>query len=698
LSLPSTYSSVNIGDLDITGNQLTVECLANRTSFFSNGTFTYSDLVSKHTGPGDVNYTLRPTHALVTTSTGFHVTPDVCTIDLNKTYHYAMTYDGTTLKFYRNGFLMSQVACTGNLVQNNLLTGIGVLSAQTINENFIGYINEVRIWNVARTQAQIRTYMYTPLPNPTTQTGLQAYYTFNSLSNLQGNASWNGVLTGSASLNANNPNCSFVQDSCGVVCSFPVEAGLDTAICSNTPVSVTLHGKPDGAASYSWSPATFLNNPNSQDPIATINNTTKFYLTAGSSFSCSGIDSVTVTINQVPLVKTLGDTAVCRGTNLILTTGPGAITYNWSPGIYVNDSTIASPRYIDNNSQRLYVMGTNSYGCSGKDTIDVTIKSLPVVKTIKDSTICSPQSITLTTTGASNYSWTPAIYLSDPNSPNPVFSGTNSQTYEVTGTASNGCSAKDTVAITVFNKGTFLAPPDKSTCRGTGVVLNGNNGTSVNYLWSPGTNLSNPNIINPVANPGSTMTYQLVVSESQCGYDSTFNVVVTVNLLPVINASRSNDVDCLLKIATLHAEGGIQYLWSPGNSLSDPNSSNPLATPATDQNYVVKVTTDKGCVGYDSVMVLSKSGVNIEDIMPSAFAPAGYNKCYGLPLTGGIREFNFMIYSRWGELMFITSAPTACWDGTFKGKPAQAGTYVYYIKASNYCGKKETTGTFQLLR
>ena len=78
-------------------------------------------------------------------------------------------------------------------------------------------IDEVRIWNVARTQQQIQQYMNDTLSNPTTQIGLQAYYTFSGLKNKQGNTSFDGVLKGTATINETNPNCNFIVDSCGVV-------------------------------------------------------------------------------------------------------------------------------------------------------------------------------------------------------------------------------------------------------------------------------------------------------------------------------------------------------------------------------------------------------------------------------------------------------------------------------------------------
>jgi gliding motility-associated-like protein len=215
LGLSAFPSNVTIGDLDVPGQQLTVEAMFNSTvSTTSQG----RDIVSKHESPADANYLLRPDYASITTSTGFYTTPAICPASANKTYHVAMTYDGTTLKFYRNGFLMSQVPATGDLFQNDWATAIGEYSSGALNEQFIGYIDEVRIWNVVRTQAQIQAYMNTSLPNPATQTGLLAYYTFDDLTNKQGNTAWNGSIGGGTTINQGNPTCAaFVADSCGII-------------------------------------------------------------------------------------------------------------------------------------------------------------------------------------------------------------------------------------------------------------------------------------------------------------------------------------------------------------------------------------------------------------------------------------------------------------------------------------------------
>jgi len=95
---------------------------------------------------------------------------------LNAWHHLAFTYDGAAMKIYIDGVLANSQAQTGTIAFNaNAL----VLGNQTgFSEYFGGYADEVRVWNVARTQAQIQSSKNIEL-NPVTQTGLVSYYTLN---------------------------------------------------------------------------------------------------------------------------------------------------------------------------------------------------------------------------------------------------------------------------------------------------------------------------------------------------------------------------------------------------------------------------------------------------------------------------------------------------------------------------------------
>lgn len=176
LKLTNTNQYVNIGDLDITGNQLTVEA-----KIFISATSAYAmNIVSKHTDSSNLNYLLRPKTFEISTSNGFYLMNNPYAIELNKWYHVAGTYDGQFVRYYVNGCLVIKNPATGNLLQNNINTGIGNRTPNYQEfEQFFGSIDEVRIWNVCRSENDIKNNMNT-LPNPTTQVGLKGYYKFNS--------------------------------------------------------------------------------------------------------------------------------------------------------------------------------------------------------------------------------------------------------------------------------------------------------------------------------------------------------------------------------------------------------------------------------------------------------------------------------------------------------------------------------------
>ncbi len=246
---------VRIGDLDVSGDKITVEAMFNRTMPLGID-LSGGDLVSKHQGAQDCNYLLRANQAEITTTSGYYGAAADCGLELNKTFHCALVYDGATLKFYRNGFLMKSTPATGNLILNDWQTTIGDYAASPpgAQENMTGYINEVRIWNVARTQQELRDHMNTSLANPNSQTGLLAYYTFDNLQNKQGDIQWDGVLGGNALINETNPTCSdFLADSCSIPPVDPIIASflLPDTICTNTAISI--QNTTIGNGNFKWS-------------------------------------------------------------------------------------------------------------------------------------------------------------------------------------------------------------------------------------------------------------------------------------------------------------------------------------------------------------------------------------------------------------------------------------------------------------
>ncbi len=184
---------VDIGDLDIAGSQITVEALISTNQPEQNSTY---NIVSKHRFYADDNYLLRAGSFQITTSAGFISLENPILLCPDTVYHVAGTYDGDSVRYFVNGIQVASVQWTGDLVLNDYSTSIGNRSLDP-TEQYHGYIDEVRIWNIARNQEDIYSNMYN-IPNPAQVTGLQAYYQFEgNYLNIQGNSLWNGVAIGS---------------------------------------------------------------------------------------------------------------------------------------------------------------------------------------------------------------------------------------------------------------------------------------------------------------------------------------------------------------------------------------------------------------------------------------------------------------------------------------------------------------------
>ena len=106
---------------------------------------------------------------------------DPGSILLNRWYHIACVIDASRndMKLFINGHEVgSRDLGADSVYQSRLPLRIGWTSEEdiTTHASFAGYIDEVRIWNVARTVSKIRSDMNTPLTG--NETGLLAYWKF----------------------------------------------------------------------------------------------------------------------------------------------------------------------------------------------------------------------------------------------------------------------------------------------------------------------------------------------------------------------------------------------------------------------------------------------------------------------------------------------------------------------------------------
>lgn len=478
------------------------------------------------------------------------------------------------------------------------------------------------------------------------------------------------------------------------------DAGTDTAYCSNNAVVHILKGN-SNATNYSWSPAAFLNNSAAQNPTATINATTKFYVTASNSNGCTAVDSVTISVNPLPQINTIANNSVCENDSIQLTTTGTATSFQWFPATAVNNANVQNPWFIGTTNSQMIVTGSDAF-CKGSDTVFITVNPKPIVKSIKDTSLCGPQNIALQTVGALVYSWSPATNLSNPNIANPIFTGTNFQHYSfiVSGQDALGCTGKDTVNIEVAAKPNFNKPDSFETCKNIPVQLNANNSANYLYKWTPNLFLNNDSINNPIANPPSTTVYAVKITENICFSDTLIEVKLLVNELPTVQVTKANDIDCTQESSQLNASGAQNYLWTPTLGLSNTQIANPIAVPVVSTTYFVTGTNLKGCQNKDSIKVLVSFDKLATYYVPNSFSPNGdqINDCFGINYWSQVTDLEFKIYNRYGEMVFSTKNKADCWNGKFKGHNADIGNYVYFIKANTLCGKIFRKGNLLLIR
>ena len=152
-----------------------------------------------------------------------------------------------------------------------------------------------------------------------------------------------------------------------------------------------------------------------------------------------------------------GDAQVCFGKDAQLNATGGSI-YRWSPPTYLNSTTIPNPIAIAPRRTTTYTVTVrDTLGCPKPVSTDFTVVVIRIIADAgpSDTSVVLDQPLQLNATGSTNYVWTPATYLNNPNIASPVSNPRNNITYTVNVSNDKGCTATDTINVKVF----FL-PPD----------------------------------------------------------------------------------------------------------------------------------------------------------------------------------------------------------------------------------------------
>jgi hypothetical protein len=246
----------------------------------------------------------------------------------------------------------------------------------------------------------------------------------------------------------------------------------------------------------------------------------------------------TITAISNPAMVCVGATATISAT--------GASSYTWSSGP-ANSSFTVSP--LTAGPFTYNVTGANSM-CSANAQVTLTSVPLPVISVSStSSSLCAGNSITITASGATTYSWSNG------------FSGAGFVATPLTGTTytivgiSNNCSSATSIFIPVQAlPSVSVASSASMVCIGAPVNLAALGAST--YTWSNGLNAP---ALSFTAAAGST-SYSVIGAVGDC----TASAVTTVQgvPLPTVSIASNPTVLCEGVSAVITASGASSYTWS----------------------------------------------------------------------------------------------------------------------------------------
>ncbi|MBS4043740.1 MAG: gliding motility-associated C-terminal domain-containing protein [Chitinophagaceae bacterium] len=265
--------------------------------------------------------------------------------------------------------------------------------------------------------------------------------------------------------------------------------------------------------------------------------------------------------------------------------------------ITTDTSTQQNPSYTYSTpgQRRVLLYARSSKGC--EDTVSKVVNVLDkpsIILAFRDTLICSIDSVPLNTqSNGTSFSWSPNYNIINRNSLTPVTFPKDTTTYVLT-VSDNGCVNKDSVTINVLDFITVDAGANANVCL-TDTFTFQTNSFALSYLWTPSATLNDSTLKFPKAVPVDAVTkYYVKANLGKCQDSDS----ITLFTYPYPQATAFTDTSiCRTESVMINGTRvGENFEWFPTNSLNNPFTENPIATPDSTTQYIFTVFNSSGCL------------------------------------------------------------------------------------------------------
>ncbi|MFH1321519.1 MAG: gliding motility-associated C-terminal domain-containing protein [Bacteroidota bacterium] len=411
-----------------------------------------------------------------------------------------------------------------------------------------------------------------------------------------------------------------------------VDLGADTSACAGDTITLDA-GAGD---SYLW-------NDTSTNQALDVTATGTYYVTVTSG-SCTGSDTINITISPVLSIIMNSDSTACAGDSngtatVTVSGGTAPYTYAWSNGCSSSSCTgLTAGSY--------WVSITDASGCDDSASVTVFEPSALVITTTTSPSECGAsngQACVDTVTGGTppySYSWSNG----DTTSCTDTILASGS--YTITVTDFNGCN--DTAVTSVSDLGAPAASITSQVnvscfgaCDGQATVTITGGSMPFSVIWSNGDNLSG------IDTGSYSTTTGLCVGALMVGVIDSAGCTISDNTTITQPAQLSISVDSIQNVSCWSVSDGAVYTTTAGGtgpysySWTNTLQSTDDIVNVTANTYDVTATDDNGCTAINSATITEPTPLFVNVNITDASAPGACDGSFDLIVSGGTTPYSF---------------------------------------------------------